>query len=115
MRPLNIRPVSSPATPGDFGGSVDKANSVLLLPEHIASFLASHGVHSASEFVSYTESFPSAIAAELDWSAADVVQALSKLRDQLRGHVDEAILNPPQRAKHVYGAFDPALLKNRPI
>ena len=113
MRPLEIRPISSFAKPGDFQASIDEASFVLLLPEDVATPLASHGVRNAAEIVSYVESFPSAIAADLGWTVPDVLQALNRLRDQLRGHVDEAILNSPQRPKHGYGALDPSLLKRR--
>lgn len=109
MNPLQIRAADWPAEPGDFRASVHEASS-LLLPRDVASALASHGVRNAAEFVSYVDSFPSAVAAELNWSVADVLNAVSKLRDQLRGHVDEAILSPPRR-QHGYGALNPSLLK----
>jgi hypothetical protein len=111
MRLLTIRPIQSAARRGDFDGTIDESGLALELPEQIASSLKSHGVRTAGEMVSYIEAFPSAIAAELQWTVPDVLRGLENLRKKLRGHVDDAVLNPSTREQHSFGAMNPATYK----
>ena len=110
MNSLRIKPSKSQASPGDFAAQVTDSN--LLLPESVASALASHGVATAVDLVSYVQAFPSAVAADLKWSIPELTQAIARLNAQLVGHVDERILNPPRRPKPGYGALNPALRQN---
>src|SRR5271166_5033479 len=99
MNPLKITSGMSEAAPGNFGATVDASNSRLLIPDDLATALASHGIRTATDFVSYVQTFPSAVAMELNWSVSDVLRGLENLKNQLRGHVDDAILNPPEHPK----------------
>ena len=113
MKPLSITGSDSGATPGDFGACVDGANSRLLLPQELSDKLAAHGIRTASELISYLQSFPTAAAKDLDWSTEDLSRGADRLKDQLRGYVDDSILHPPPRPKHGYGGLNAADLKRR--
>jgi hypothetical protein len=113
MKPLQIDSCDQVATPGDFAAAIDQANCVLLLPREVAQKFVSHGIRTATDLISYLQTFPSASADDLQWSIADVTRGLERLKEQLRGHVDDAILNPPARADHGYGGRNPADLKRR--
>jgi hypothetical protein len=109
---MKLKPARLDFRPGDFGAAV--VGGDLMLPEDIVNVLASHGVRTAAELVSYLQTFPSAVAHELHWTVSDVMKGLTSLGGQLRGYVDDAILNPPQRPKMGYGALDPSTLRRRP-
>lgn len=111
MEPLKIAANGDTAKPGDFGAVV--GDGVLILPREIAEALAGHGVRNATEFLSYLQAFPTAIADELHWAPADVANALARLRVQLRGRVADDFLDPPQRPARRYGALPPDQLNRR--
>ncbi len=111
MQPLTIKPTKSAVRRGDFDGIIDESGLALELPERIASTLNSHGVRTAGEMVSYIEAFPSAIAADLQWTVPDVLRGLENLRSKLRGHVDDAVLDVRTRDRHSFGAMNPATYK----
>ena len=111
VEPLRIKATHCKAQPGDFEAAVE--GGYLLLPEEVADAFASHGLRNASEVLSYLYTFPSAIAADLHWNVAEVLQALDVLRAKLRGRVDDEVVNPPERPRFGYGALNPALLKRR--
>jgi hypothetical protein len=106
MTPLTIRAVSPlHATPGNLGAIVE--GDYLLLPEPVARLFHAAGVRNGAELLSYLYSFPGAVAVTLHWTLSDVGVATKALHDQLRGHVDEAILDPPRQPKRTYGALYP--------
>lgn len=111
MQPLKIKPIKSAIKRGDFDGIIDESDLALKLPERIVSTLKSHGVRTAGEMVSYIETFPSSIAAALEWTVPDVLRGLEGLRSKLSGHVDDAVLNPRKHERHSFGAMNPAIYK----
>ncbi len=113
MKQLTIAASSSESPPGDFAATIDETNSRLFLPRDFANSLASHGIQTAADMVSYLQSFPTAAAEDLDWSIEDVSRGLDRLKDLLRGHVDDFILHPPEHRTHGYGGLNAANLKRR--
>jgi hypothetical protein len=113
MKPLTIATGNSLSTPGDFAATVDEAGSRLLVPQDLSDKLTAQGIRTASELVSYLLSFPTAAAKDLNWSIEDVSRGLDQLKDQLRGHVDDFILDPPEHPKRGYGGLNAADLKRR--
>jgi len=111
VEPLKIAGCDVSAERGDFDGFIDESRHALMLPEKIAGTFKSHGVFTAAKMLSYLESFPSAIAAELDWTVPEVVRGLRTLRTKLKGHVDDALLEPSRPGRFSYGAMNPATYK----
>jgi hypothetical protein len=105
MTPLTIIPAALHAKPGDLGALVQ--GNCLLLPEPIARMFLTFGVRNGAELLSYLYSFPGAVAVALQWPLPAVGAAANVLHGQLRGYVDEAILNPTPQPKRVYGAIYP--------
>jgi hypothetical protein len=109
MTALLIKPTITKERPGDLCAQVDDGN--LLLPERVAQLLLPLGIRTAVDLLSVLQTFPSEIAYRLGWKQTDVDQALALLKAQLKGRVDEAILNPPHRPEPVYGAVPPPGMK----
>lgn len=106
MPTLAISPKQIPyANKQDFG--VEILGSRLLVPQDLAVALDRLSVRTAEEFVSYLHSFPSTVAAMLNWSVQDVIDARSSLISRLQGVVDEKILDPPKVQRRAYGARFP--------
>jgi hypothetical protein len=93
--------------PGDFRAVVE--NGRLLLPEEVVDLVAGQsGVRSASEFLSWLETFPSAVAERMHWSPQDVCRATVGIQALLREHLDPAVMaHQPRGPVRVYGALDP--------
>lgn len=108
MRALTLSPTDDTASPGDLRARV--VDGRLLVPRQVAAAARDAGVRTAADLLSYMQSFPSAVADQLHWSAADVTAATQRLQNDLRGHVEPEILAPPQRKSPVLGARDPAAL-----
>lgn len=81
--------------------------SRLLVPQDLAVVLHRLSVKTAEDFVSYLHSFPGTVAALLNWSVEDVIDARSSLISRLHGVVDENILDPPKVQRRAYGARFP--------
>ena len=86
----------------DFGAEVFGSN--LLVPQDLAVALDRLSVRTAEDFISYLHAFPGTLAALLNWSLQDVIQARSSLISRLHGIVDEKILDPPPTPRRTYGA-----------
>jgi hypothetical protein len=106
MPHLAISPKQIPhASPPDFG--VEVLGSSLLVPQDLAVALDRLSVRTAEDFISYLHTFPGTVAALLNWSLDDVIDARSSLISRLHGIVDENILDPPQPPQRTYGARFP--------
>jgi hypothetical protein len=112
MMPVPIKSVSAKEVRGDLRAKLDNGN--LLIPERVAVVLAGWGIRTAVDLLSILQAFPSAVADELGWEPGDVAKALAVLKTQLRGRVDDSILNPPRHLEPVYGAFPPPEAKRKP-
>jgi hypothetical protein len=111
MSHLAISPKLIPyANKHDFG--VEVLGSRLLVPQDLAIALDRLSVRTAEDFVSYLHTFPGTVAALLNWSLEDVIEARSSLISRLHGVVDENILDPPPIPQRTYGARFP--VKTRP-
>ncbi len=111
MQLLTIQPNEDEATPGDLHAQVSGDN--LLLPREFAQAFMREGVRTASDLLSYMESFPSSVAYLLNWKVADVRSAVLLLQKVLSGYLDAG----PQTKKYPnpsLGAMDPSLLPNSP-
>ena len=109
MGHLRIASNGKPAARGNFGADV--AGTTLFLSPEVVSALKSHGVMTAEEFVSYVQTFPTAIAEDLDWDVSDVQRGLAILTSQLRGLIPDDMLDPKDvRGRRPYGALDPRLI-----
>jgi hypothetical protein len=107
MQPVFIRPMKALYQPGDFAGSVQ--DGLFYLPEPVFRVVSGQGgVRTAADFVSYLHTFPSAVAAQLNWTVADVQSGLKRVSEQLEGLVAKEVLNPPAQPRRVYGALNPA-------
>jgi hypothetical protein len=93
------------SSPGDFHAEV--TGEKLLLPADVVDALATLKVRNAIQFLTYVQSFPSAVAESLRWNVRDVLDAAHHLVAQLRGHIPEQILNPPAPEERRYGALHP--------
>lgn len=111
MRPLQIKPAAVRETPGDLRARLKDDN--LLLPDRVAMAFAALGIRTAADLVSYLQAFPTSVADELGWEPQDVHHALALLRKQLRGRVDDSILNPSLRREPAYGAVLPTGANDR--
>ncbi|MBI5398490.1 hypothetical protein HZB03_03425 [Candidatus Woesearchaeota archaeon] len=90
---------------GDFCAEV--SGSKPYVPKDIVDFLCERNIHTAEEFISLAYSFPSSFVDALGWRIDDVTSAGEKLAITLRGHVDDAILNPGPAPKRAYCALPP--------
>ncbi len=98
------------AHPGDLGAHI--AGGKLWLPGEVAGLLARLSIRTAEDLVAYLASFPSAVAAALDWRVEEVEQARAALVHELEGHLDETLLHPAEVGDFPLGAFDPARLES---
>lgn len=105
MKPLPIEPSDEHVSPGDLHGHMYKGR--FLLPRDIALALARDGVRTASDLMSYVQSFPSAIASLLHWSSQDVGRAVDRLRSELAGKIPDQYMHPESRRNPPLGARDP--------
>ena len=109
MSHLRIASNDRRAVPGNFGAVV--GGTTLFLPIEVVSALKSHDVMTAEEFVSYVQTFPTAIAQDLSWNISDVQRGLAILTSQLRGLIPDDMLDPKDvRGRRPYGALDPRLI-----
>jgi hypothetical protein len=97
--------------PGDFG--VRLAGERLEVPAELGRVLRDCSIDTAEEFLAYLTSFPTIMAAALQWTLEDLDRAHQRLVNELRGHVDEELLSPATPEERGYGALDPADLKHR--
>jgi hypothetical protein len=81
-----------------------------MVPEKFAKvFTDVYNIKTAADLFAILITYPGGVASALHWDVSDVVRATDKLRTQLRGLVDEKILNPqPPSASRVYGARNPS-------
>ena len=105
MNPLLVADASAKLAPGDFGSFVTGGR--LHVPPKLHSTLLRRGIHSAEDFVSYANAFPSALAADLGWRPEDLVRGRVSLVSCLRGHVRSEVLSPTDPPRFGYGALDP--------
>jgi hypothetical protein len=105
MASVVIEPTDEQPVPGNLKAHV--RGNKLLLPRKFAFTLEREGVRTAEDLMSYILSFPSSVAETLQWSAADVNSATSKLRKQLRGHISDALLRLQRHPDPPMGAMDP--------
>ena len=111
MMPLPVKSMIANEVRGDLRAKLDNGN--LLLPKRVLAILTSWGVRTAADLLSVLQTFPSGLADELGWEAEDVDHALTVLKAQLKGRVDENVLNPPKREEPVYGAVPPPVIKQK--
>lgn len=107
MIPLILKEALAPlpAQPGDFIACVVGCD--LVLPSDVFTAFRSFGARTAVDMVSYAENFPSAVSAALQWTVDQTRQAAATLKGQLKGLVDDDILDPPPRPQVVYDAMPP--------
>lgn len=106
MARLAISPKQIPyANKNDFGAEVLGSN--LMVPQDLAVALDRLSVRTADDFISYLHSFPDTLAALLNWTLQDVLNARTSLISRLHGVVDENILDPPPLRRRAYGARFP--------
>lgn len=98
------------AHPPNFGAEV--TGTKLRVPENIADALKTLRLHTAIEFVSFLQAYPTAVAKALDWKLAEVVQARDTLIKDLRGVLPDGFLETPRR-RVVYGAVDPSTARRK--
>lgn len=68
------------AEQGDFRARVSVKDGALLLPDELARFALQHGVRNAEDFMSFADSFPTALATFLGWTHQEVRAAAALLR-----------------------------------
>jgi|HubBroStandDraft_6_1064221.scaffolds.fasta_scaffold529700_2 hypothetical protein len=106
MPMLEIAPDSRiRASAGDFGAKVQ--GDRLLVPRRLGTVLISNHLDTAEDFVSYMQSFPTALAAQLGWTVEDVVRARTRLLEVLRGLLPDEFLDPEPPPPRGYGALRP--------
>ena len=108
--PLIVTPTDAEVSKGDLNTAV--SGNTLLVPK--AAAFRQQGVRTASDLLSYMQTYPSAVAEALHWSSGDVSAATEKLRTQLSGKVDSSILDSQQQATPPLGARDPRDLPDKP-
>ena len=108
--PLIVTPTDAEVSKGDLNATV--CGNKLLVPK--AASFGQQGVRTASDLLSYMQTYPSAVAEALHWSSGDVSAATEKLRTQLTGKVDNSTLDSRQQATPPLGARDPRDLPDKP-
>lgn len=106
--PLIVTPTDGEVGPGDLRATI--SGSTILIPRAAAQSFKQQGVRTAVDLLSYMQTYPSAVASALKWSDKDVSTATEKLRGQLSGKVDSAVLGDPADNPPLppLGARDPA-------
>jgi hypothetical protein len=80
----------------------------VLAPRSVIDLLETQlGNATAEALLSLAESFPTAIAVQMDWDVSDVAITRDTLVASLDGVVDDAFLRPLEIPKRGYGALDP--------
>lgn len=87
--------------PGSFGARVDASGLYLPLDVHLCAQIA--GWPSAEEFFLATFDFPDILQDTFGWSMDECRQASEELRNLLRGHVSDKVLDPIEVEKHPTG------------
>lgn len=108
--PLIVTPSDGEVSPGDLHATI--SGNTILIPTAAAQTFRQQGVRTAVDLLSYMQTYPSAVASALNWSDKDVSAATEKLRGQLSGKVDSAVLSDPADNPPLppLGARDPAEL-----
>ncbi|MBI4433916.1 hypothetical protein HY632_04015 [Candidatus Uhrbacteria bacterium] len=116
---LEVGTMPRPLRPGDFGAELvpkmasvptEERVRVLELSPLLYQWLDGEcNMHTAEEFLSLIDGFPSALLAVLQWKPEELASARAQLAALLTGHVDERLLMvpvgpPPQ---HGMGAMRP--------
>ena len=70
------------------------SGNTIYIPKAAAQAFSRQGVRTATDLLSYMQTYPSAVGSELNWSAADVAAATERLRNDLRGKVSDDLLQP---------------------
>jgi len=111
--PLIVTPSDSEIGPGDLRATI--SGNTILIPKAAAQSFKQQGVRTAGDLLSYMQTYPSAVASALKWSDRDVSAATEKLRSQLSGKVDSALLSDPADNPPLppLGARDPAELSDK--
>lgn len=112
MPPSLVPPIVMPSddevSQGDLRATI--SGNTILIPRAAAQSFGQQGVRTAADLLSYMQTYPSAVAKALNWSDKDVSAATEKLRGQLAGKVDGALLGDPKDDPPLppLGARDPA-------
>jgi hypothetical protein len=111
--PLIVTPSDSEISPGDLHATI--SGNTILIPKAAAQSFSQQGVRTAVDLLSYMQTYPSAVASALNWSNKDVSAAAEKLRGQLSGKVDRAVLSDPADNPPLppLGARDPSELPDK--
>lgn len=107
--PLIVTPTAAAVSKGDLNATV--SGNALLVPE--AATFRERGVRTASDLLSYMQTYPTAVAEALHWSSDDVSAATEKLRTQLSGRIDASMLDSQQQATPPLGARAPRDLPDK--
>jgi hypothetical protein len=105
-----VTPSDAEVAPGDLHATI--SGNRILVPKAAAQAFAGQGVRTAADLLSYMQAYPSAVARALGWSGKDVAAATARLRAQLVGRVDKALLEEPDDSPPLppLGARDPGEL-----
>jgi hypothetical protein len=108
--PLIVTPSDAEVSQGDLHATI--SGNQILIPRAAAQSFDQQGVRTAADLLSFMQTYPSAVAKALNWSDKDVSAATEKLRGQLAGKVDSALLSDPKDNPPLppLGARDPAEL-----
>lgn len=111
--PLIVTPSDGEIGPGDLHATI--SGNTILIPRAAAQSFKQQGVRTAVDLLSYMQTYPSAVASALKWSDKDVSVATEKLRGQLSGKVDSALLSDPTDNPPLppLGARNPAELPDK--
>lgn len=93
------------AMPGDFRASVQDGK--LCVPTNVATALDELHIADAETLVAHLHTFPSPIAAKLQWTVPDVNTARARLVQTLRPHLDAELLEATNSYAGPLGALDP--------
>lgn len=93
---------SVPPRRGSLGARIKDRK--LLLPIKLYQWLEQQQVSSIEGLVAYLATFPSALAGQLGWSAAEVQKARNELVELLRSHLPDEIASPPAPPRRGRGA-----------
>ena len=106
-------PSDTEISPGDLHATI--SGNTILIPKAAAQSFGQQGVRTAGDLLSYMQTYPSAVAGALNWSDKDVSAATEKLRGQLSGKVDSAVLRDPKDNPPLppLGARDPSDLPDK--
>jgi len=104
-----MTPADTEVGPGDLHATI--SGNRLYIPKAAARAFGQQGVRTASDLLSYMQTYPSAVAEALHWSSGDVSAATERLRTQLAGKIDTSETG---QATPPLGARDPAGLPDKP-